>query len=169
MKYWFLASVFLLCSCANINNNKYEIEMLSASRLTVNYSELNPEYKGSNVYRDEIEVSIISKIDFFNESKTRAMTLHSYTGYCNDFEHIPTLASIDIYYDGKSSSSSMWDNYIKPNHHGLYLYKIYLSIGKLNEIKSKGELNLCTEFGGDTYLFSYKSNRIKLDLSQIKF
>ena len=82
--------------------------------------------------------------------------------------HIPSLASTDIYYDGKSSSSSMYDGDIKPNEQGWYIYKIYLSVNKINEIKLKGELNLCTEFGGDTYLVGYKSNRIKLELSQIK-
>lgn len=168
MKILFFTSMLFLCSCVNGNSIKYEIEMADAKRLIINYGELNPEYKGSDIFRDEIEVSIISKINFFNESKNRAMTLRSYTGYCDDFEHIPSLASTDIYYDGKSSSSSMYEGDINPNEQGWYIYKIYLSVNKINEIKLKGELNLCTEFGGDTYLVGYKSNRIKLELSQIK-
>ena len=160
---------FCFISCSNTNGHDYHIEMAGARIIKVKMQDLYPDYNGEEIDREVIEITILSKKHFIEESQRRGMTLHTYTGRCNNFKHIPTLASVRVYSNGKSSDYYAMGEIPRPDQQGIFHYKIYLRYEILKKLSQEEQLELCTEFGGNTYLFGYKSNRIKLELSQIEF
>lgn len=155
-------------SCASAERGEHYIEVTEVKRKIINMLYLNPGYKGKEIDREVIEITIISKKNFIEESQRRGMTLYAHTGKCMNFEHIPTLASSKIYSNGKSADYYSMGDAPKPDRQGVFQYKIYLRYDTLKNFIAQDKLSLCTEFVGDTYLFGYKSNRIKLDFSHIE-
>lgn len=172
-----LTLAFSIISCAGLDRNENRLEMIDAKRIVVKMLDLYPDYKGSEIEREVIEVSISSKKNFLEESRRRGMTIFADTGICSSFEHIPTLASPAIFLHGKSSeylwpelmTPEAWQDILTPDANGVFMYKIYLRYEKLKTFSQEERSNICTEFGGNTYLFGYKSNRVRLNLSHIKF
>jgi hypothetical protein len=170
MRALFIMLVMLsVISCSNTSNSEYRIEMTGAKRMVVKVLDLYPDYKGEETNREVIEITILSKKNFIEESQRRGMTLYAYTGLCSNFEHIPTLASMRVYSNKRSAEYYSMGESPKPDAQGMFPYKIYLGYAKFKTLSQEERFNLCTEFGGSTYLFGYKSNRIKLDFSQVKF